>query len=83
MYLSLESEKWNFQWQFFFCNKTNCCALLHEEGSKTNEWTRILMSSKNFNDSQSDNPCTVSRTNGRKQMLKQELSIQSGVLRSN
>ena len=36
------------------------------------------MSFKNFNDSQKDNACTVSRTNGRKQlqMLAQELSIQ-------
>ena len=38
---------------------------------------KILMSFKNFNQSQKDNPCTVSRTNGRKQlrMLEQELSI--------
>ena len=35
------------------------------------------MSPKNFNDSQRDNPCSVSRTNGRKQlqMLEQESSI--------
>ena len=39
--------------------------------------TRILMSFNIFNDSQKDNPCTVSRTNRRKTdaNLEQELSI--------
>ena len=40
-------------------------------------WMRILMSFNSFNDSQKDHPCTVSRTNGRKELLmsEQELSI--------
>ena len=29
-------------------------------------WTRMLMSFNNFNDSQKDNPCIVSRTSGKK-----------------
>ena len=53
---------------FRFNSMTNRCTLLLKERSKTNEWTRILVSSKNFNNSQRDNPCTVSRTNGSKQL---------------
>ena len=67
-----------------FNNRTDCDALVHHERSKTNEWTRILMSSKNINDKQRDNPCTVSRTYGRKQLqiLKQKWRIQPEVSRS-
>ena len=56
------------------------CPVTLRRKETTGIWTRILMSFKNFNDSQKDNPCT----NGRKllRMLEQELSIQTEVSRS-
>ena len=39
------------------------CPVTLRRKETTGTWARTLMSFKNFNDSQKDNPCTVSRTN--------------------
>ena len=44
------------------------CPVTLRRKENTGIWTRILMSFNNFDNGQKDNPCTVSRMNGRKQL---------------
>ena len=84
MYVTYTKTDFSFTNRALVTRQIVVCPVTLRKKETIGMWTRILISFKNFNDIQKDNPSTVSCTNRRKTVvnLEQELSIQPEVSRS-